>query len=133
MRKHPELQPIKPALRALFAEIGTPERLLSLVTSFYESIAHDPLIGFFFDGRDLPHIAERQTAFLLRAMGATPSYEGKSPSQAHASLPPILKGHFDRRLKLLEAHLRSQGLSEPAIHAWVNFEESFRKSILGTS
>jgi truncated hemoglobin YjbI len=93
-------------------------------------MAGDILIGFFFDGKDLDHIADQQRAFLMRAMGAAPSYSGKAPAQAHDDLPPILAGHFDRRLRILEETLRAHGVSDEDIRIWVKFESAFREQIV---
>ena len=90
----------------------------------------DLMVGFFFDGKDLDSIAEGQTAFLLRAMGLAPSYHGKPPSHAHVTLAPILSGHFDRRLKLLDEVLTSEGLSVAQKQTWIGFENAFRDSIV---
>lgn len=112
--------------------IGTRERLDALLLDFYERMANDLMLGFFFQGKDLPHIAAQQGAFLARAMGFTPSYTGKAPADAHRALPPILAGHFDRRLRLLEETLRAAGLPEEAIQAWLGFENAFRKAIVAS-
>ncbi len=88
------------------------------------------MVGFFFDGKDLAHIAEQQLRFVLRAMDAVSSYAGKSPSAAHLELPPILAGHFDRRLRILEETLREHGLTEAEIQVWIGFEEAFRNVIV---
>jgi len=102
----------------------------AILQDFYARMAADMLIGFFFDGRDVAAIARKQAEFLLRAMGATPSYQGKAPAQAHDELPPILSGHFDRRLRLLEETLRAHGLSEEDIRTWIGFENAFRDAIV---
>ena len=106
-----------------------PERVRALVFEFYRRVRNDVLIGFFFDGHDIDQIAQKQLEFLLRAMGATPSYQGKAPAQAHTKLPPILSGHFDRRLRVLEETLRDGGLDEESIRAWIGFENAFRPAI----
>ncbi len=97
---------------------------------FYEKMSEDILVGFFFAGKDLAHIAQRQGDFLLRAMGATPSYHGLAPSDAHRALPPILSGHFDRRLKILEETLIEFKLTSQEIIVWIGFENAFREAIL---
>lgn len=112
-----------------FQRIGNEEGLAAILAAFYEKMSTDTLIGFFFDGKDLKHIAAQQKSFLMRAWGVTPSYAGKSPAQAHASLAPILKGHFDRRLVLLAETLREFKIGEGNIDAWVNFENNFRSTI----
>lgn len=121
----------KPELRALGAALGE-ERIAGIVRRFYDKIAGDVLIGFFFEGHDLDRIAAMQTAFLLRAMGLRPSYTGKPPATAHSALAPILTGHFDRRLFLLDAHLASEGLDVTQRAIWLGFENAFRESIIST-
>jgi truncated hemoglobin YjbI len=62
----------------------------------------------------------------------TPSYSGKPPAQAHAAMPPILPGHFDRRLVLLAETLAAEGLSAEDIRTWTDFENAFRSAIVET-
>ncbi len=120
----------KKELEGLFQEVGGEARLRLLLRDFYARMASDVLVGFFFAGKDSEEIAEMQLSFLLRAMGQRTSYSGKSPAQAHRNLPPILGGHFDRRLKLLEETLRQHGLQEKGIQLWLRFEQSFRSGIV---
>lgn len=121
---------IRTALEALYRELGSDERVFALMLGFYEALARDTMVGFFFSGKDLAEISRRQAEFLLRAMGARPSYSGKPPAQAHDRIAPILPGHFDRRARILEAFLKSQGVSEPGVRAWVEFEEAFRDAVV---
>jgi truncated hemoglobin YjbI len=121
---------IKPALEALYTELGSDERVYELMLGFYEAMSRDTMIGFFFFGKDLVAVSRRQAEFMLRAMGVRESYSGKSPAQAHGHLAPILPGFFDRRARILEETLRSQGISEPGIRAWVAFEEAFRDAVV---
>jgi truncated hemoglobin YjbI len=120
----------KPELKNLFTSIGSESRLNLILEKFYQRMSQDILIGFFFEGKDLKQIAHTQASFLLRAMGVTSSYSGKAPAQAHDKLPPILAGHFDRRLRLLEEVLKEEGLSDKDIKIWVLFESAFRASIV---
>lgn len=126
-----ELPIEKPELRALGRTLGE-ERIRGIVRRFYDRMSKDVLIGFFFDGRDLDKIAEGQTAFLYRAMGLRPSYSGKAPAQAHTDLPPILAGHFDRRLVLLDQQLAEDGLDDAQRKIWIGFENAFRGPILNS-
>jgi truncated hemoglobin YjbI len=124
-----ELPVIKPELLALGARLGE-TRIRELVHRFYERMEKDILIGYFFTGRNLGEIADRQSEFLFRAMGLRPSYAGKAPADAHVELPPILSGHFDRRLVLLDQTLEAEGLSEPDRQIWIGFENAFRDAIV---
>ena len=109
---------------------GSPERLRLILDEFYERMSKDILLDFFFAGKDLKAISAKQAEFLLRVLGASPSYSGRPPAQAHLEMPPILSGHFDRRLKILEETLRKHGLPEEAIRAWLGFENAFRETII---
>ena len=122
--------PLRSQLSALYSLAGQEAGIHAILKDFYRRMADDILIGFFFDGKNLDQIAAKQAEFLLRAMGATPSYQGLPPAKAHDNLAPILDGHFDRRLRLLEETLRAHKLSEDAIQMWVRFESTFRDSIV---
>lgn len=120
----------KPALKNLYRHVGEEAGLAAILKDFYRRMSGDILIGFFFNDKDTDLIAERQKQFLMRAMGASPSYTGKAPAQAHDELPPILKGHFDRRLRILEETLRDHGVRDEDIRIWVSFESAFREGIV---
>lgn len=114
----------------MYVEIGSEARLGELLTKFYKKMSTDIMLGFFFSGKDICHIVQQQKMFFLRAVGINKVYEGKSPRAAHRKIPPILKGHFDRRMVLLRETLTEEGMSEKNIQTWINFEEQFRKSIV---
>lgn len=125
----------RPELGALYQRLGSApidreRKLAEILIEFYEVMAKDVMLGFFFDGKDLKTVAMRQKQFMMRAMGASQSYQGKAPAQAHTQLPPILTGHFDRRLVLLEEVLRRHGLSAEDIQTWVGFENTFRDAVV---
>jgi len=126
----PEIPLTKPALARLYLNLGSEAGLTRILRDFYRRMASDTMIGFFFAGHDTDRIADQQRAFLMRAMGATSSYTGIAPAQAHAKLPPILAGHFDRRLRILEETLRAHGVSDEDIRTWVSFESAFRDQIV---
>ena len=93
-------------------------------------MGNDILIGFFFAGHDLTKIVEMQAQFILMAAGLIDRFEGKGPSTAHTALPPILEGHFDRRLVVLREVLSAHAIAPELIDRWVQFEESFRLVIV---
>jgi truncated hemoglobin YjbI len=124
-----ELPVVRPELLTLGKKLGE-TRLRSIVRGFYDRMKDDLLIGFFFDGKDLDAIARGQSDFLMRAMGLALSYSGKAPADAHDDIAPILAGHFDRRLTLLDEHLTAEGLSEEERRVWVGFENAFRSAIV---
>ena len=118
--------------RGLVDRIGGPERLLELLDEFYERLAADVLVGFFFVGKDLGAIARGQRDFLMWATGAVTEKPAKHPITAHDELPPILAGHFDRRLRVLEEVLRKEGVAEEDIDAWRRLDDSFRGRLQGS-
>jgi truncated hemoglobin YjbI len=120
----------KPELKKLYERIGGEENLTRILLDFYGRMARDVLIGFFFAGKDVDAIAMKQKSFLMRAFGVTQSYSGKPPAQAHENLAPILYGHFDRRIQILEETLRDHGLAVEDIRTWVGFENAFREQIV---
>jgi truncated hemoglobin YjbI len=124
-----EIPVVKPELLALGKRLGE-ERIRAIVRKFYDRMTGDLLVGFFFDGKDIEAIAEKQSEFLLRAMGLRLSYTGKAPADAHDSIAPILIGHFDRRLKILDEVLAAEGLPESDRLVWIGFENAFRDAIV---
>lgn len=119
----------RPRLNSLLKKIGGEEQLGQILQDFYRRMSKDTLIGFFFDGKDPEIIASKQQEFLLFAMGKRKSYQGKSATHAHLELPPILKGHFDRRLVILRETLKDHQLTEEDIEAWIDFENAFRQVV----
>lgn len=105
-------------------------RLNEILVHFYEKMSADVMIGFFFTGKDLTHIAHQQGAFLLNAAGFADHFRGKGPATAHLELPPILEGHFDRRLILLKETLQEHKVSLPIQELWISFEATFRAIVV---
>lgn len=122
----------KPALKQLYQNLGADQGLRAVLHDFYKRMAQDVMIGFFFNGKDPTQIADRQMDFLKRAMGASDSYSGKPPTSAHSELPPILSGHFDRRLVILRETLKDHRLSDSDIEVWLSFENAFRESVVSS-
>ncbi|MCC6278635.1 MAG: hypothetical protein IT289_12035 [Oligoflexia bacterium] len=110
--------------------MGSEARLIEILNVFYESLASDLMLGFFFSGRDVRQIAQKQALFMLKAMAKPVALPVKPPHMAHLELPPILEGHFNRRIVILKRTLESQGLKEKAIQTWVSFESLFKDQIV---
>jgi truncated hemoglobin YjbI len=104
-------------------------RLVSILEEFYVRMSADDMIGFFFAGKDLKHIANQQARFILNAAGMIPKFEGKGPATAHVGLPPILPGFFDRRIMILNETLLAHHLAPEVVESWIAFESSFRDMI----
>ncbi len=115
--------------KVLIARIGE-KKLREILNDFYDEMSRDILIGFFFAGKDLNQIADRQADFILKASGIKKEYAGKAPQLAHLELAPILGGHFDRRLVILKSVLKAQGFSDEDMRIWIRFEKSFRNAVV---
>ena len=115
--------------RGLVDRLGGEARLRGILERFYGELVGDPMVGFFFAGHDLDKVIEGQYRFLLRAFGKVERFEGRNPGSAHVDMAPILRGHFDRRLRVLEQVLDREGLDPQDRDAWIRVEEGFRKLI----
>lgn len=110
--------------------VGGLDAMRVILRDFYDRLFADPMIGFFFAGRDKALLVERQLQFTAAALGAPGVvYEGKPIPEAHAGLP-ILKGHFDRRHKVLGDVLEAHGVDAESRAAWLAFDRSFRRAVL---
>lgn len=109
---------------------GGPETIESILREFYRRLSIDRLVGFFFAGRNTHTIAAKQAEFLLHSAGLCPQYTGRSPKDAHKGLPPILPGHFDRRILILSEVLKEEKLKPEHIETWIEFERRFRKQVV---
>lgn len=115
--------------RGLVMRLGGPVRVRALLAAFYARLAQDPIVGFFFAGKDLDAIVDGQLAFLGKVSGEVPDYRGRHPAQAHLGLPPIRRGQFDRRLVVLRETLEDAGVAAADIDAWLRIERSLRGRI----
>jgi len=115
--------------QGLVERVGGAAGIRRVLALFYRRLADDPMVGFHFAGRDLDEIIDGQLGFLLKAFGVASEFGGRHPSVAHRELAPILRGQFDRRLTILEATLREEGLGDGDVAAWVGVERSMRSVI----
>lgn len=98
--------------------------------ALYERMFDDPIVGFFFVGKDRDHIVRAQVPLVQRMLGQPGvSYDGKPIPEAHADLP-ILPGHFDRRHHLLAEVLRERGVDDAVRARWLEVDRGFRDAVL---
>lgn len=128
--KSPSRTELKVLFEAIYKHVGGEDEFKEILRDFYQRMHQDILIGFFFENKDLNHIADQQANFILNAAGLRERFEGKGPSTAHIALAPILNGHFDRRLRILEETLDAHSIPPALAQAWVQFEESFRQMVV---
>ena len=115
--------------KGMVERVGGSDALRKILRRFYARLLADPMVGFFFAGKDLGAIVDGQHAFLLWVFGAVPQLRAKHPRDAHGELPPILRGHFDRRLVILRETLEAEGLADEDVEAWLKVETSMRRHV----
>ena len=122
-------QPRPGSVWGLVGRLGGPDRLREILTVFYDRLVTDPIVGFFFAGKDLAKVVDGQHGFLMRVFQETERFDGIHPSKAHVDLPPILRGHFDRRLVVLREVLSELGVDPEDVDAWIKVEEGMRRLV----
>lgn len=113
-----------------FEIIGGEAKLRAIVTDFIERVTSDIMIGFFFRSVDKKRLAEFEFQFARAHLGGEGAYSGRPLRAAH-SPHPIMGGHFDRRLRILDQTLRDHGVVDSVRAAWLAHNESLRSHITG--
>ena len=104
-----------------FERIGE-DRLRAALQEFVQRISQDYIIGFFFAGKDLDHIAEREFELACTHLGGPHPYQGRPIGQAHRP-HRINHGHFRRRLAFLGTVLREHSVDEDIVERWLAHDE----------
>ena len=104
------------------------ERLRALMKDFVGRISQDFVIGFFFAGKDLDRIAEKEFELASTHLGGPHAYTGRPIAQAHGP-HRINSGHFRRRLAFLSTVLRDHGVDDDIIQRWMAHDERLLSQI----
>ncbi len=118
---------------SLYEQIGE-DRLKAIVERTYIAAFEDPMIGYLFLGKSRERIVEMQLKFLKARFGGPKEYlssGGKDLATAHRGLG-LRKGHFYRRLVLLEEAMQAENLPGALRDDWIKWEKRFESLILGT-
>jgi hemoglobin len=113
---------------SLYDQIG-PERLLRILTIFYEQAQRDGIIGHFFFDKDHTQLVERQMAFTARLLGGPDLYQGKPIAAVHQPLA-VRKPHFMRRQIMMSEVARLEGVDETTIQKWLALESQLQPLVL---
>jgi hemoglobin len=111
----------------LFDRIGA-DALRAVLTDFYDRVFSDVMIGFLFAGKNKERLIQKEWEFTAGFLGADVAYTGRPMREAHAR-SPILGGHFERRLKILEDTLADHGVDPQVREAWVRHTRSLRPQV----
>lgn len=111
---------------------GGEERLLAMMVRFYDLQFADLMIGFLFFGKDKLHLAKSQAEYVSARLGQNRTrYEGPPIRKAHLRVP-ILIGHFNRRLVLLEQVFEEFDVPVHVREAWLSLDTSLRDLVVRT-
>lgn len=102
--------------------LGGEAALRAIVDDFIDRVREDFVIGFFFAGKDIERIKQREFELASAHLGGPHTYGGRPLGQVHGPLP-INKGHLRRRLAFLRTVLRDHGVDEAVAERWVAHDE----------
>ncbi len=122
------------AASSAFERLGGEARLRPIIDTFVDRVVNDVMIGFFFRSVDLERLKQFEYEFAAAHLGGPSNYSGRPLARAHAQ-HPILGGHFNRRLRILEKTLADFSAPEDVIREWIEHNERLRRVItrdLGT-
>lgn len=114
---------------SLYDKIG-PDKLRQVITDFYRRVFDDVMIGFLFIGKDRERLIDKELELTARFLGADTRYTGRPMREAHAR-SPIMGGHFDRRLKILDETLAEHHVDPEVRAAWIRHNLALRAQVTG--
>lgn len=111
--------------------LGEGKKLNLILNDFYDKVLVDPLLAPFFKGVTKDHIVGKQYAFLNQIFTGKDCYFGDRPRNAHHWMI-ISDSLFDHREKLFADSCIKYGLKEPFLSQILDFDESYRKTMVKT-
>ena len=106
-----------------YETIGGNPALERIVSVFIDRVFADPIIGFFFTGKDRDRILRHEIAFAARHLGGPANYTGRPIGEVHRPLR-INRGQFRRRMAILRTVLGQQDVPSEIIERWVASESA---------
>ena len=108
--------------------LGGEERLRAVVEVFVDRVFSDPIIGFFFEGRDRARIAQHEFELAAAHLGSRRRYAGRPIPAVHQPLR-INRGQFRRRLAILRSTLRDQGVPDGIADRWIEHDSKLESAV----
>lgn len=110
-----------------FEQIGE-VRLRGIIDRFVDRVFSDPIIGFFFTGKDPARIREHEYTHAAASLGAVISYAGRPIAPLHRPLR-INAGQFRRRLAILNQEIERAGVAADIRERWISAEQRLLPAI----
>lgn len=111
-----------------YERIGGERALRAIVEDFVDRVSRDMIVGFFFAGKDLGRIIDKEFELAAARMGGPFSYTGLPLARAHKPLG-INRGHLRRRLAILRHVLESRGVDPEIAERWISHERGLEAQI----
>lgn len=105
--------------RTDYERLGGEKVLAQIIRRFVDRVYEDMIIGFLFRGIDKEHLIAREIEFASLHLGGPHTYTGRGIRDAHQR-HPINRGHFHRRLWILEQVLLEFGVESDIIEKWLH-------------
>ncbi len=94
------------------------EAIREVIDAFIDEVVADRMIGFYFANVDVERLKAREVEHAAAHLGLPVHYAGRSLTSAHRPRR-IPRGHFGRRLVILEACLRRFDVSPRVRDRWL--------------
>lgn len=112
----------------LWERVGGEAPVRAVVARFVGRMAADPIIGFFFAGKDLDGVVQHEYEHAARVLGGPVAYTGRPIPELHRALR-INNGQFRRRLALLRQELGREGIPADISGVWIEAQERMQRMI----
>ena len=116
----------------LYEQLGGQPTLKAILEDFYDRIFDDIMIGYLFQNQDKARLVDREVEWTGKLLGADISYRGRSMREVHRD-HRILKGHFERRFRLLENTLADHNVPVEVQAVWLAHTRSLERAVLGAA
>ena len=100
-----------------------------VITAFYERVATDPMIGFYFRQSNISRLIELECQLVETLLDGKERYVGRPLAEVHAPFQ-IPGGHFDRRLTLLRETLAEHRVPFAVQEKWIQHAQSLKALVV---
>ena len=113
----------------LFDQLGGADKLRSILSSFYDRLYDDIMIGYMFHGLPKERLIELEYQFTARLLGHKIPYEGRGMRAAHGR-HRIMGGQFERRFVVLRETLESHAVPAAVQAEWLGHTRALKASVV---
>jgi len=113
---------------SVFEQIGGEAVVRAVVERFVDRVWDDPIIGFFFAGKDRARVKLYEYEHAATVLGAGIRYTGRPIAPLHRALK-INAGQFRRRLAILRQELERAGLPQDVIDLWLAAQRAMEQQV----